>query len=430
MQAAINFIRQQRFRTFASAAGGGQSQSLGHGLPSYQLARLSLEEAVALGSRFPWKDEFELRKDLILNADTITETLRPLFTQDRLDRIDVVAANRTFNVLPIVQHPYDMGNLAAICRSADALGFGAVHVIRNQEDQRYKQSSRTSGGSDKWLDLQLYSTSLECIKHAKSLGYRIVATHMRNGSLTPDAVDWTQPTAVVFGNELDGVSEDVLSMADDCIAVPMDGFVESFNVSVAAALVLWEARRIRKERLGANGDLSPEQRHIWKAMMLLRAKGVARQMVSHLLRREPPNWQRHRNKGQWYGKIFSPELHDGQLSTAASTPVKNQNDVGVDPSAGLTDLKERRKKPCNFWDGTVCWGERVLYPYRRCRYHGAHIPSMNTLNERKLKELCGKIGVEMPDVTAELHDTELDEDVEDRNEALTALCTQADCMGT
>lgn len=421
MQAAIRFFRQQRFRTFA--AGGG--------LPSYQLARVSVEEAVTLDTRFPWKDEFELGKGIVLDAETIIETLKPLFTQDRLDRIDIVATNRTFNVLPIVQHPYDMGNLAAICRSADALGFGAVHVIRNKDDQRYKQSTRTSGGSDKWLDLQLYSTSSECIHHAKSLGYRIVATHMRNGSLTPDAIDWTRPTAIVFGNELDGVTDDVLSMADDCIAVPMDGFVESFNVSVAAALILWEARRIRNERLGANGDLSPEEQQIWKAMMLLRAKGVARQMVSHLLRRQPPDWQRHRNKGQWFGKVFSSQsgrsLSDGEplsIKNCTGTAFRHENET-VDQLGPIAPmLTERRKKSCNFWDGSICWGERVLYPDRKCRYHGAHVPGVNTLNERKLKDLCSKLGVDMPDLTLaqeQGHNTDPEEDPIDRNEALTAL---------
>ena len=66
-----------------------------------------------------------------------------------------VCAARTFNVLPVVEHVFDMGNLAAICRSADALGFGAVHVVRNVADTRYKQSKRASAGADKWLDVQV-----------------------------------------------------------------------------------------------------------------------------------------------------------------------------------------------------------------------------------------------------------------------------------
>jgi len=74
-------------------------------------------------------------------------------------------------------------------------------------------------------------------------------------------------------------------------AIPMDGFVESFNVSVAAALTLWEARRVRRQRLGPRGDLSPRDQRVLKAALLLRSKGLARQYVTNLLQRRPPQWQ-------------------------------------------------------------------------------------------------------------------------------------------
>ena len=132
-------------------------------LPDYQIARKPLEQSITEGSRFPWMDEFELSREVKVDAQTLISTLGPLMTEERLERIEKVCSNRTFDILPIVEHPYDLGNLAAVCRSADALGCGAVHVIRNASDERFKQSARTSGGAEKWLDIQLHSSTAECL---------------------------------------------------------------------------------------------------------------------------------------------------------------------------------------------------------------------------------------------------------------------------
>lgn len=353
-------------------------------LPDYKVARLLVEDAITADTRFPWLDKFEVDHDLLLDADTITATLGPLFTDDRLARIKSVGARRTFNVLPIVEHPHDMGNLAAMCRTADALGFGAVHVIN--DDACFKQSARTSAGSDKWLDVQLHSSTLDCLEQVRKFGFRVVAADLRSDAITPGELDWTKPTAVVFGSELGGVSEAVVHAADAFIGLPMDGFVESFNVSVAAALILWEARRVRIERLGRHGDMTDEEQRIWRAVMLMRAKGVSRQLVSQLLRRKPPKWQCHRNGGVWYGKEeeFAAEEHNG-----------------VEVNA---DSKAMQSKQCHFWDGRICWAERVLFPHRRCRYNAAHNVGINTLDEAKLAHECERMGVQFPDLLEESRD--------------------------
>ena len=343
-------------------------------LPDYRIARKYLETSLAEASRFPWKDEFELGHDVILDADTVINTLGPFMTEDRLARIEKVCSNRTFDVLPIVEHPYDLGNLAAVFRSADALGCGAVHVIRNVEDDRYKQSARTSGGAEKWLDVQIHKSTTECLNQAKQLGYQVVATHLRADAVSPAEIDWTKPTAIVFGNELKGVTDEALQAADACIAIPMDGFVESFNISVAAALILWEARRVRQERLGANGNLSLEQIKILKAVMVLRTRGLAKTWVSHLLRKPPPEWQQYRNKGNWQGKEF-----------------EGGAEAIIPPS---------QRKKCYFWDGECCWGEKLIFPGKVCRYAGAHNKSISTINAMKLEEACERVGAVMPELQA------------------------------
>jgi len=133
-----------------------------------------------------------------------------------------------------------------------------------------KRSFSTSKGAEKWLDVRRWHSTTDCIAHAKAAGYQVVVTHLREDAVGIDEIDWSKPTAVLLGNELEGVSEEAVEAADMCAVIPMDGFMESFNISVAAALVMYEARSSRLRMLGAHGDLSPEEQRILKAIMLLR----------------------------------------------------------------------------------------------------------------------------------------------------------------
>lgn len=83
-------------------------------------------------------------------------------------------------------------------------------------------------------------------------------------------IDWLKPTAFVLGNERAGVSDEVVDAADQCAFIEMSGFVESFNISVAAALVMYEARSQRQRKLGYHGDLPPVEAEALKASMMMR----------------------------------------------------------------------------------------------------------------------------------------------------------------
>ncbi|PRW57757.1 RNA methylase [Chlorella sorokiniana] len=389
----------------------------------WRMARKSEEELAAeieAGSgsqRFPFKDEFEVARGVVLNAEQVVETLQPLMTAERIERIEQVCASRTFNVLPILEAPYDLGNLAAVCRSGDALGFGAVHIIRNMEDTRFKQSRRSSAGADKWLDVQVFDSAQDCLMRAKRMGYQIVATHLRADAVDISEVDWTRPTAFVMGNEEKGVSPEVLELADACAVVPMAGFVESFNISVAAALIMYEARRSREQKLGAHGDLTPEEQALLKAVFFLRNKGQAKEYIQHLLERPPPEWQKHRGGGNWGGKVFSYVSDDEAASGTAcsssggcgeaegSTAGSSSASSELPSSSGGSESEREDELPrhrlqttqCYCWDGTACWSERYLYPGKPCRYHESHNEGVNTLNKERLLELCARKGLAAPD---------------------------------
>jgi len=352
-------------------------------LPSYHIARKDFSEDMT--SQFPWTDGFELDRDLPhVSAQAIIETLGPMISEERKDRIQSVVSSRCFGVLPVIENPYDFGNVAAVCRSADALGFGALHVIRRKDKDKYKQSTRTSGGSDKWLDIRLHNGTEECLTELKARGFHIVATCLgtdEKKAKRPDEIDWTVPTAIVFGNELEGVSETVVDMADSICEIPIDGFVESYNISVAASLIFWEARRIRTENMGKHGDLTNEEQEILRAIFYLRNKGVFKQYASALLKRQPPEWQKHR--GSWLGKEFLPE----------------EDEVEALRDSAFIRKQQAKNVTCHLWDGTTCYGEKHLYSgHKTCRFAAGHIPNRNTLDIESLKKQCTRYGKEMPSV--------------------------------
>jgi tRNA(Leu) C34 or U34 (ribose-2'-O)-methylase TrmL len=152
------------------------------------------------------------------------------------------------------------------------MGLGAVHAV--VPGSKLKQSKRTTAGAEKWLDVRLWDSTRDCLSAFRSAGYQIVTTHLSAASVNIQDVDWTKKTAFVLGNERDGVSDTAIEMADAVAVVPMAGFVESFNVSVAAALIMWEAQQQRLRRLGRHGDLSDHEADILLSEFLVR--GVVR----------------------------------------------------------------------------------------------------------------------------------------------------------
>lgn len=131
-------------------------------------------------------------------------------------------------------------------RSADAFGCHEVHVI--EEQHPFAVSHKVTRGTHRWLDLVKHDDTESCIEHLSERGYQVFVASM-DGELGPEDLARVPKAAVVFGNEHKGVSERVLAAAHGRYAIPMEGFVESLNVSVASAITLYVASR------GRHGDL-------------------------------------------------------------------------------------------------------------------------------------------------------------------------------
>jgi tRNA (guanosine-2'-O-)-methyltransferase len=141
-------------------------------------------------------------------------------------------------------------NASAVLRTCDCFGIQDVHVI--EKANQYKVNPYVTRGASKWIDLHKYysienSAVLDCFARLKTDGYKIYGTSPIPGSMTIHELDPTQKIALVFGNEHDGISEEVTKNVEGLVHIPMMGFSESFNISVSASIFLYDLRKRAKE---------------------------------------------------------------------------------------------------------------------------------------------------------------------------------------
>ena len=232
------------------------------------------------GVRFPHPHLFRLAADMELPAARILQLLEPLLTPSRVQRIREAAASRTYSCVPVLENIYDRGNASAVMRTAEAFGFQAVHMIELGE--KFKEANRVTQGADKWLDIVKWKATSACVQDLKSRGYQIVATDLE-GARPLGSFDYTRPTAVVFGNEKDGISPEMARLADATMIIPMHGFVQSFNISVAAAITLYHIYHEHTRQLGRNGDLSTAEQEILRASFCLRSSKNPTRLLRRLI---------------------------------------------------------------------------------------------------------------------------------------------------
>lgn len=196
---------------------------------------------------------------------TIVAALEPLLTENRRNKLDFVIKNRSTHCVPVMDNVHDIGNINAVMRSAEILGFPR---LANIPSTKFKKSSRVTSGADRWVDMDTFQDPDSCYKSLKERGYRICATALRADAVSFDELDLSIPRAFVFGNEKRGVSDRTLELADECVIIPTVGFTESFNISVAAAIVMSKLR----DYIQSHGDkfLMSEEEHLKaKARQLL-----------------------------------------------------------------------------------------------------------------------------------------------------------------
>ncbi len=174
---------------------------------------------------------------------------------ERKARIDEVVANRTRTLTVVMEAFGDPQNVNAVLRTCEAFGIQDVHAVEGPM-KPWDRNKKISQNADKWLDVRRWRSTRDCLVHLKAEGFAIYATHLDPRSRSLGSLPFAGKVALVFGNEHRGVSDDALALADATYAIPMLGFVQSLNVSVAAAISLAKAVERREAERGRHGDLS------------------------------------------------------------------------------------------------------------------------------------------------------------------------------
>jgi tRNA (guanosine-2'-O-)-methyltransferase len=165
-------------------------------------------------------------------------------TPQRFHRLRAVLDRRQPDLTVLLEDVQVPRNLAAILRSCDAAGVFEAHAV--WPGGRLKISRPASGGNRKWLPVKKHRTLEAALDSLKDRGFRVLAAHPAPDAVPFRDLDYTFPTALLLGNEDGGLTADALAGADAVVSIPMEGMGTSLNVSVAAALILFEAQRQRR----------------------------------------------------------------------------------------------------------------------------------------------------------------------------------------
>ncbi len=167
----------------------------------------------------------------------------PAMTPERFQKLKSVLARRQPDLTLLAENVHKSHNISALLRTADAVGIHAIHAVSPAGD--FPTHHFVSGGSKKWVNVLIHESVSDAASLLKESGHVVLAAHVSESARDYRDIDYTKPTAILLGSELDGVTPLAQQLADDHVAIPMDGQVASLNVSVAAAIILYEARRQR-----------------------------------------------------------------------------------------------------------------------------------------------------------------------------------------
>ena len=167
-----------------------------------------------------------------------------MHTQERLKRIEYILSYKQPTLQVMLDNVHSSQNLSAIIRSCDAVGVLDIYY-NTKENVSLKIHKTITQGAHRWVQRHRVNDAdkLSFLKQKKGQGFQVLITHLDEKAISFRKIDYTKPTLLVMGNEKEGVSKEIIDVADEVIMVPMQGMVQSLNVSVATALILYEAQR-------------------------------------------------------------------------------------------------------------------------------------------------------------------------------------------
>ena len=170
-------------------------------------------------------------------------------TPQRQQKIEAVLSKRQNDLTIVLENVFDPHNISAVMRSCDAVGVQEIYVLNTRIPRHKKWGARSSSSAAKWLTVHQFEDAAACFAALRKKYDRILTTHLVTDAVNLYSLDLTQKTALVFGNEHAGVSDEIRAMADGNFLIPQVGMIQSLNISVACAVSLYEAFR-QKEQAG------------------------------------------------------------------------------------------------------------------------------------------------------------------------------------
>ncbi len=180
-------------------------------------------------------------------------------TKERIEKVKRVLSHRQPDLRVVLEEVKNTHNASAVVRTCDAAGILYMDII-SVDEEPFPVNEAISTRAEKWIQFQYYKSALDCLTLLRKKGFKIAATHISDDSLPYTALDYTHATAIMFGNEVEGLSAEALALADYKIKIPMIGMAQSLNLSVSVGIILYEVMKQREEKgFYKNKRLSPEE---------------------------------------------------------------------------------------------------------------------------------------------------------------------------
>ncbi|HVT85293.1 MAG TPA: RNA methyltransferase [Chitinophagaceae bacterium] len=164
-------------------------------------------------------------------------------TPEREQKLRSVLNKRQGDITIVLENVFDPHNISAVMRTCDAVGVQDIYVLNTKIPRHKKWGAKSSSSAAKWLTIHQYENAEECFSALRKCYSTIVTTHLSSDAVSLYTIDLTKSIALVFGNEHEGVSEEIRKLADGNFIIPQVGIIRSLNISVACAVTLYEAFR-------------------------------------------------------------------------------------------------------------------------------------------------------------------------------------------
>ena len=164
-------------------------------------------------------------------------------TPQRKEKLISVLNKRQSDITVVLENVFDPHNISAVMRTCDAVGVQEIYILNTKIPPHKKWGAKSSSSAAKWLTIHQYENASACFSSLRERYSTILTTHLSGDAISLHNIDLTKSTALVFGNEHDGVSEEIRNLADGNFIIPQVGIIQSLNISVACAVTLYEAFR-------------------------------------------------------------------------------------------------------------------------------------------------------------------------------------------